>query len=107
MKKGIIHLLLSLILSFAVTDFIWVELIQDEDIVAEIETKEQKEEVREFETPESKHELDDDQDYTLPQYHNLISTATGFVKRGNSFIPLDQSNGLKRYILYHQLRIHC
>ncbi len=48
MNKNLFHIIFSLLLVFAVSDYIWYELIQDEAISIELETENEKEEIKEI-----------------------------------------------------------
>ncbi|MEO9966631.1 MAG: hypothetical protein ABJF11_12615 [Reichenbachiella sp.] len=108
MKIRWFHIFLSLLLTLAVNDYIWIELLEDEYIVLEVE-KEEKEELRE-ELRESKSD-----EFDNFSYHSSVSSysfifqniASGIVKHGNSFRPIIKSNDPSLYILFCQLRLDC
>ena len=55
MRKQVIHILFSFILTLTVTDYLWVMLVQHhDDLVVELESKEANEEIQESEPSESR-----------------------------------------------------
>jgi len=113
MRLKVLHILVSLLLATALTNHIWVELIDNaNDVIANVEAEEkekesEEEQLREGRLAESKFE---NVDFVfvagdhLPSLHN---GASGYVKCGNSFRPLLQKNRPKLVILHQQLKIHC
>ncbi len=112
MKKGLLHILFSLILTFAVTDYLWIELFVDEDkIVAELETekeKEAEEELKEGTHLKTKHDpvLFGWSEISYPPSEQLLF-FTGYLRHGNSFCPSLKSAAPKLYLLQRRLKLHC
>lgn len=110
MRKNLFHLLLVAVLTLGVTDYLWIEIFQDEQIVAEFETDKKKEteesvqELREFESKE-----DFTSNFNSPTFHLFVCNAIshGFVKHGSCFIPCSKLRPNKIFILFHRLRIFC
>ena len=108
MRSPITHILFTIVLSFAVTDYLWIELFEDEQIVAEWEVSGEQEELRENESKSEDHFLDYDWSFDSPlpcSFQN--SFPAGFVKHGNSFLPLTRLGNPKLYLLHQQLLIDC
>lgn len=109
MRKSIFHIVLSVFLALVVSDYVWIELLGDKEIVAELESekeKESEEEVRENKT-EGEEDPSKHLGFAAIQYTNEQHTFTGFVVHGNSFIPATQSDHPKRYLRFQQLRLPC
>ncbi|QSE98208.1 hypothetical protein [Fulvivirga lutea] len=111
MKKNIFHIILSLLLTLAVTDYIWYDLLQDDKLAIELETESKEktgEESIEDKLTESK-EVDSDNHWPLhhASFSEKFSLHSGLVKRGNSFSPLSKFDSPKLFLLNCQLRIHC
>lgn len=107
MRKHLGHIILSLILTLAVTDYIWVVLLtQDDQVSIEIET-ESKEAVGESETSEKKHDSFDD--YWSPTFNDFSyqTLYSGVFRFGNTYRPLAEDNNPKFIIRYCQLRLPC
>ncbi len=109
MRKSLFHIILSIFLALAVSDYVWIGLLGDKEIVAELESEKEKE--SEEEVRESKTEGEEDPSkhlgFSAIQYTNEQHTFTGFVVHGNSFIPTTQSDHPKRYLRFQQLRLPC
>ncbi|MEP3390453.1 MAG: hypothetical protein ABJO02_19835 [Reichenbachiella sp.] len=112
MKSKYFHIILSLLLTIAVTDYIWIELFEDHKVVAELEIEKEKEkeleeELREKTNSETKHSfLDVNWFYSSNSALSKAPSNSNFFKHGNSFCPLVFSNPPKLYILHGQLRLH-
>ena len=107
MKKHLGHIILSLILTFAVTDYIWgVFLSQDDQISIELEA-ESKEVVDESVFSESKH--DSANDYWSPTFNDFSyqTIYSGVFRQGNTYHPLAWDSYPKLIIRYCQLRLPC
>ncbi|MEQ8337723.1 MAG: hypothetical protein RIA62_10280 [Cyclobacteriaceae bacterium] len=107
MKKHLGHIILSLILTFAVTDYIWVGLLTHNDQVSiEFET-ESKEVVSESESSETKHDTFDH--YWSPTFNDFSyqTLYSGVFRFGNTYRPLAEDNNPKFIIRYCQLRLPC
>ena len=110
MKRNYLHIVLAVFLTFAVTDYIWINLFQDDEIGAELETEkeqESEEEIREDRSSETKHDFQNGTAIHTSNSFLLQNTFTGFVKHGKSFRPLVKRNNLKLYILHSQIRVYC
>ena len=110
MKKNFLHIILSLLLTIAVRDYIWYEFLGDDSIAIELETEKQeesKEELRENRSSESRHEFLDGNWIPNPQSFSFQTLASGIISRGNSYHPLATSQGEELVILYCQLRLPC
>jgi len=108
MKKHLGHIILSLILTFAVTDYIWVDLLSHDDHVSiELETESNKEAVGESELPESRHDAADD--YWSPTFNDFSyqTLFSGVFRFGNTYRPLAEDDNPKFIIRYCQLRLPC
>ncbi len=109
MRKSIFHIILSVFLALAVSDYVWIDLLGDREIVAELESEKEKE--TEEEVREDKAEGEEDPSKHLGfdaiQHTNQQHTFTGFVAHGNSYFPARQSDHPKRYIRFQQLRLPC
>ena len=91
-------------------DYIWVELMSEDPVVAELEIekeKESEEEVRESETKETKLDLTQDHSLHLSNDTQQINLYSGFVKHGNSFEQLARNLEPSLFIRFHRLKIHC
>ncbi|MBV6643335.1 MAG: hypothetical protein KI791_21625 [Cyclobacteriaceae bacterium] len=107
MKKHLGYIILSLILTLAVTDYIWVELLSHDDQVSiELET-ESKEAVGESESSETRHDTFDD--YWSPTFNDSSyqTLFSGVFRFGNTYRPLAEDNNPKFIIRYCQLRLPC
>tara|TARA_B100000497_G_C7507240_1_gene309240 strand:+ start:170 stop:496 length:327 start_codon:yes stop_codon:yes gene_type:complete len=107
-KRNIFRLLLVSLLTIGVTDYLWLEIFQDQQIVADLEKEKEKEEsVEEFRFQESKHDSSLTTSYSSA-FSNFLdhSKFSGFVKHGAGFFPL-KLHKYKIFLLLHQLRIHC
>ncbi len=109
MNRKFLYGVLAILLSFSVTNEVWISLFQDNLIVAELESGWEEESEREFRSGEFS---TDDHDFVdfgpiLPSesFHNLTAFS-GFVQQGNSF-SLSSQNHPKLFLLYCQLRFHC
>lgn len=101
LKRNTWLILLSLILTVAVSDYIWVELLGSDQIVAELETekeKESEEELREAESKENRHTYQNCNFLHLIGNLPSINTHSGFIKSGNSF--KQHSENLKPKLTY-------
>lgn len=111
MKSKYFHIVLSLLLTLAVSDYIWIELFEDQQIIAELETEKEKEleeEFREKNNSETKHNFSDVSWFVSTDSFSPQSLSRGnFFKHGNSFCLLGSSNPPKLFILFSQLRLHC
>lgn len=109
MRKPIFHIILSILLALTVSDYVWIELVGDNEIVAELESEKEKE--TEEELREDKTEGEEDPTKHLGfdaiQYTNQQHTFNGFVVHGNSYFPATQSDHPKRYLRFQQLRLPC
>jgi len=109
MKKNLFHIVLAFLLTFAVTDYIWLELLGNQKVLVELETekeKESEEEIRDDRPSENKHEHLDLYYAFGSQFSSQRSQVdlNAIDKSLNDFIDL---SGPKLFILHKQLRIHC
>ena len=110
MKKNCVNIILSLLLTVAVTDYVWYDLLSENQIAIEFETdkeEESKEEVREVRSSESRHETLNSGLYPLTQSFSLQTISSGIINYGNSYRPLAGTDGEKLIILHCQLRLPC
>ncbi len=107
MKKHVGYIILSLILTLAVTDYIWVDLLSHTDQVSVELEPESKEAVGESESFETKH--DSLGAYWSPTFKDFSyqTLYSGVFKFGNTFRPLTEDNDPKFIIRYCQLRLPC
>lgn len=104
------HIILSILLTAAVTDYVWIEFLKkDKSIVIELEAEKEagEEEIKEVQRIDTKEES-----FGLVYYCNqfleptVVKRFSGFIKIGNSFLLLTKGSYPKFYILYSSLRIH-
>ncbi len=110
MRNKLLNIFLSIFLTLAVTDYIWVEIFHKQQVVAEVETEkeqETEEEFREGRTSEKKQDSLDSNGLVQEYNYQSQNISTGFVKHGNSYRPLAKRNNPKIFILHQQLRLHC
>ncbi len=110
MRKNLFHLILVAVLTLGVTDYLWIEIFQDEQIVAEFETekkKETEESLEEYRKVETKQDFRSD--FNSPSFNSFVcnTISHGFVKHGSCFIPSSKLRPNKIFILFHRLRIFC
>lgn len=107
MKKSLFYIILSFILTLAVTDYVWIELLREEHVVAEIETEtEVEEDFREESSSVDKQQLPHvfyTSDYIF-LFNNYLVAYTSDFKGLRSVV---KCNRTKLFILHHQLRVHC
>ena len=105
MKHNIFYIILSLILTLAVTDYIWVDLLHHEQVTISMETG--SEEVGENKIPETRQDML--VDFYIPSFHSISfkNNSSGVFKFGSSYRPLISDNHPKFFITYCQLRLHC
>lgn len=108
MKTKFVHILLSLVLTFLVSDYLWIELIKDENIVIELEGSEGKEEIREFKSSgEGKQHPLFPGSFLLPESQYLFNNPLLHVADFSLPSAKAPAAKVKRYLLFHQLRIPC
>lgn len=111
LNKKCFHIILSLLLTVAVSDYVWIELFEDERIVAELEIEKEKELEEEFKEKDSshiKHTFIDANWFIASNSSSIqIPSISSFFKHGNSFCPLVSNTSPKLFILFSQLRLHC
>jgi hypothetical protein len=109
MRRNISHILLSLVLTLAVSDYIWVEIFEDQHLVVELETEKE---------PIEESLRADKADSESLQFVNLRcceifnsfenqTISSGFLKHGNSFSQQYLSSPPKLFIRHHQLQLNC
>lgn len=107
MKKSLFYIILSFILTLAVTEYVWIELLREEHVVAEIETEtEVEEDLKEESSSVDKQQLPHvfyTSDYIF-SYNNYLVAYTSDFKDLRSVV---KCNRTKLFILHHQLRVHC
>lgn len=107
MKKSIFHIFLTFILTFAVTEYVWIELLGNDQIVAEIETeKETEEEVREGRSTDSKPDLFDN-DFTSTESYLVKHPLKSITSQGELLRSIVKRNSPKLFLLHGQLRLDC
>lgn len=109
MRRGLSHLILSLVLTLAVSDYIWVEIFEDYHFVVEIESE--KESIEES-LRSDKAEGESLQFVSLSCceiFSSLDNRSifSGFIKHGNSFSQQYLSSPPKLFIRHHQLQLNC
>ncbi|MEQ8239112.1 MAG: hypothetical protein RIA69_07850 [Cyclobacteriaceae bacterium] len=112
MNRSIFHIVIALFLTLAVTDDIWINLLQDDPVrlIAELESEqdaEEKEELREGRSSETKHDTIEGDPFSGSSLLPLHNSYTGFVKHGNSYTPISGRTNPKLFILHRQLLIDC
>ena len=110
MKKNFSHIVLAVLLSFAVTDYIWIDYLQDDHSHFQLDFdkdgEEKVEEGEKSETGEEKlHLFFPAGIATSDELH--LTRNSGFYKVGNSFISATHRLNPQRYILYQQLKLDC
>lgn len=110
MLKRVYYIFLSILLTFAVTDYIWLELFQEDQVAAEIQS--------EVDFESSEEELSEDAEHGLKPFdpgsqQAVLKSATtssllacAFLKRGNSYELGNSEGDIKLFLKYCQLRIH-
>lgn len=107
MQKGLFYIILSFILTLAVTEYVWIELLREEQVVAELETeKEFEEDLREESLSSEKQKQ--------PHFFSSQSQSFSFIicfnfsaVGPNPLRSLVKCNSPKLFILHQQLRVHC
>lgn len=111
MKRNVFHIVLSLFLTLAINDYVWVHLLSDDQTVAfEIEKEEKeesREELRESKSEEVKHDFLGGGWLSATYSYSFQCIASGVVAHGNSFNPLIPSKHPRLFILFCQLRLDC
>ena len=109
-KKNIFHIILSLLLTIAVTDYIWYDLLQGEKLAIELETDAKEKagsEVVEDNVSETK-DLELNVEWPpIHEYSESLVIFSGLIKQGNSFSPVSNFDNPKLFLLNCQLRIPC
>ncbi|MEQ9405640.1 MAG: hypothetical protein RIM99_18770 [Cyclobacteriaceae bacterium] len=104
MKKNLRDIFLSCILTMAVTDYIWIEFLDNVWVVAEISPEDEKvEKIKEVEKKESR--FDHQPERLYPESGLSIGLFSNYQKTGNSFKASLKGNTPKLYILNSQIRI--
>jgi hypothetical protein len=109
LKKGLFHIVFSLLLTFLVTDYVCIELFSDNKIVAELDTEQNIE----FEEILIDDWVPDLQDWipnlksTLNSHSVFHHLYSGFLRFSKSFRFNKKSNNPKVFILYRHLRLDC
>ncbi|MEQ9287123.1 MAG: hypothetical protein RIG77_09460 [Cyclobacteriaceae bacterium] len=110
MNRRFAHIVLAILLAFAVSGYVWEKLFLDDQIVAELEIEKEKEAEEESSKGLS---LEHKQHFLssgcLPNHYTFLfqNISSGFVKHGNSFQPLALGNNPRLFLLHCQLRLHC
>lgn len=110
MKRNFFFLILSVLLTIAVTDFIWIQVFEDERTAIEIETEvESKIEtsVKEKEALDLQFEFSSGNFNTTQNDFTFSNFSSGFLKHGNSLFSERKSNSPRLFILHCQMRLHC
>lgn len=108
MNRSILKIMISLLLTLAVSDYVWIEILEEQHIVAEIETeKESQFEEKEERLSESKHLPSFCSSLQFQPNQLLLQAKAKLVKHGNSFDFQPDSDEVRLFILFRQLRIHC
>ena len=113
MKRNFFQIILSTVLIFAVTDYVWLDVFNDQQTVKELnaenekESKESKENLEEFRGFESKHDFSGHD--TSFGYYAIVNNTNynGFVKHGSCFLPISKLRLNKIYLLLQRLRLDC
>ena len=112
MKKNYFHILLALVLTFAVTDYIWIELIHGSKVVTELELEKEgsvdEDPLREDHKDPAGLKIPGgsilSSNYFAP---NTLNLFTGFLRNGNSYEALIDKGALKLFLKHCQLKYDC
>lgn len=107
MKKGLFYIILSFILTLAVTEYLWIELLREEQVVAELASeKELEEDFYEEYSPGGKFQFTDS--YFSPGQSLSFKNHSGVFAVGSDiFRRVVKHRRPKLFILHQQLRVHC
>lgn len=106
MRKNIFHIVLSFLLTIAVTDYVWYELLNDDRVAFELETEkegEEKEELRENRSSESRNDLHYSFVLGAISSFSFERVALGFIKNGESDTPNFGRKAPRLFILFCSL----
>ncbi|MDN5215822.1 hypothetical protein QQ020_27335 [Fulvivirgaceae bacterium BMA12] len=107
MKKQSLHILLAAILTFSVTDYVWIQLLKDNQAFVEVEfDSDSGEKLQEGE----ENGLKFDSPYLAgfpPSSPACQPFFSGFLKVGNSYVADTKKSKPKLFILHRQLKLHC
>ncbi len=108
-SKKVLFAGVSLLLIIALTDYIWVKLVEDDRIVSQINAEENafEEELRFEKNQESEFQFSPIAYFTFPYLGLNHSLFSGFVKKGNIHLPSTETGGPELYIIFHALKIYC
>ncbi|MEQ9424151.1 MAG: hypothetical protein RJQ09_07035 [Cyclobacteriaceae bacterium] len=106
MRFNVLTIVLSIFLTFATADYVWMGLLNDEQFVAELTLEDDKKELKEGEETKTKH-FDFHNDCQPSSSEVTVNLHSGYQKCGNSFEVSISGDSPSLYILYHQLRLHC
>lgn len=110
MKRNFLFLILSALLTIAVTDFIWIQVFEDERTAIEIETEAES---KIENSVKEKEALDIEFKFSGGNFIHTTNTFTfnnfssGFLKHGNSLFFERKSKSPRLFILHCQMRLHC
>ena len=111
MKHSHIHIILALVLTIAVTDYVWLNLLEENQIVAELESekenKSEEESLRESRTLEGQSHWFSGEHTPYSFDFSIQSLFTGFVKHGSSFLHLSKRGAPRLFLLHCQIKIDC
>lgn len=111
MKKNLLPLFLSLVLALAVTDYIWIDWVQEDEVVAELlesqEEESKEEKLREGASAEEKKAHQSLLSLHGTNDHFHVQLNAGFIKVGHGFQPLSKKNKPGLYLLHGQLKLDC
>jgi hypothetical protein len=110
MKRNFFFLTLSVLLTIAVTDFIWIQVFDDERTAIEIETEAESKienSVKEKEALDLEFEFSRGNFVHTQNSNSFNNFSSGFLKHGNSFFSERKSNFPRLFILHCQMRLHC
>ncbi len=109
MRKSILYIFLSFLLAFAITDYVWIHLIQDDEIFVELQIEKEKEaeedKLQEGETSkeETVHPIFE---FAYSTFSSTgLNLSSGFLKQGSSYIPSSFKFKPGLYILYRQMKL--
>jgi len=110
MKVRIVHILISAVLTIAVTDYVWAGFSQKQTPSAWLESDGNSESEQNLKEAESSGKLAKwiDGDWFLASGQFILQQQTfGLLQLNPSFGISQKNRRSKLFILYHQLRIHC
>lgn len=109
MSKRLGHILLVMFLTFAVTDYLWIYLFQQNQTLVELETEGEAAFEGEFRDARSHSDnihIADIGPLLKADPFFIPNITNGFVRCGNSFRLLIRRNSPKLFVLFCRFRFH-